>query len=256
MMQMKSIGILGLKGRMGQSLAASFAKNPWSGWQLLADPVNKDFLELCAGKGENSFDALIDFSSPQGTSDLIAYLNASPANGKKCAHKILIGTTGLSEDQVHQLKDLAAKKNHLIVQASNTSFGVIAMAKTASELAKSLAPKGYDIEVVETHHNKKVDAPSGTALFLAKTMQKAVDGSTLAINRQGQRVPHSIGITSIRGGGVVGEHEIRFISAHEELKLSHRAFSRDLFADGAWLILREMLSSQKTGYFQVDDFLS
>lgn len=172
-------------------------------------------------------DVIIDFSSPKGTAALIKALDA--ARGKT----VLIGTTGLEKKHHAMLLKVANKGQHKVLLAGNTSLGVATMAKLASLATTSLHPAGFDVEIVETHHRMKADAPSGTALLLAKMIQKAHPKLEIVFNRSGKREQNTVGIHAIRGGGVVGEHSIRFISDSEELSISHRAFSRTLFAKGA-----------------------
>ncbi len=186
-------------------------------------------------------DIVIDFSSPQGTSTLIKCLGAAK-------NKIyLIGTTGLPEKLKSEIKSLAKTCRHKILMAGNTSLGVATLAKLAVTAAKVLGPIGFDIEITETHHRLKADAPSGTAVFFAEMIQKALPKSKIIFNGTGRRVPGSIGIHSIRGGGVIGDHEIRFISDSEQIELSHRALNRSLFAKGALNLVLEMTTTLKSG---------
>jgi 4-hydroxy-tetrahydrodipicolinate reductase len=110
-----------------------------------------------------------------------------------------------------------------------------------------LAPLGFDIEITETHHRMKADAPSGTALLLADVIHSALPGSTIDFNRTGARKKNSIGVHSVRGGGIFGEHDIRLISDDEELSISHRAFSRALFAKGALSLTLEIEAKVPSG---------
>jgi 4-hydroxy-tetrahydrodipicolinate reductase len=186
-------------------------------------------------------DIIIDFSSPAGTSALIKSLSASSEK------VVLIGTTGLSEKLKIDIKAVAKKGQHKILLAGNTSLGAATLAKLAIIAARALGAEGFDIEVTETHHRMKADSPSGTALFLAEMIQRTVSGSKIVFNGTGKRAPGTIGIHSVRGGGVIGEHDIRFISDAEELCLSHRALNRSLFARGALNLALELGSKLKPG---------
>lgn len=179
-------------------------------------------------------DVVIDFSTPSGTENLLKSLRK--ANKKT----VLIGTTGLDKKIKSDIQKVARTGDHKILIAGNTSVGIFTLAKLAVSAAKTLAPLGFDIEITETHHRMKADAPSGTALLLAGVIKNAVQDSTIDFNREGARKKNSIGIQSVRGGGVFGEHEIRLISDDEEVSISHRAFSRALFAKGALTLALEI----------------
>jgi 4-hydroxy-tetrahydrodipicolinate reductase len=186
-------------------------------------------------------DIIIDFSSPGGTSALVkCFANAE-------SKVFLIGTTGLPEKLKTEIKSLAKKGGHRILFAGNTSLGASTVAKLAVMAAKTLAGTGFDIEITETHHRQKVDTPSGTALFFAEMIQKAIPSSKIVVNGSGKRVPGTIGIHSIRGGGVIGDHDIRFISDSEEICLSHRALNRSLFAKGALNLVADMANTMAAG---------
>ena len=186
-------------------------------------------------------DIIIDFSSPAGTASLFK----SFADVKNKV--VLIGTTGLPEKLQSEIRAAAKHGGHKILMAGNTSFGVSTLAKLAVIAAKNLAAIGFDIEITETHHHLKADSPSGTAIFFAEMMQRTIPDSKIIFNGSGKRVPGSIGIHSIRGGGVIGDHDIRFISESEEICLSHRALNRSLFAKGALNLVAEIALTLKPG---------
>ena len=186
-------------------------------------------------------DFIIDFSSPEGTKALTKAL--SRVDGKT----VLVGTTGISDKEKSAIRKVAETNHHKILMAGNTSLGVASLAKLARSAARMLESNDFDIEILETHHRMKVDAPSGTALLLAKVIQSARPELDVIFNRSGKRKPNTIGIHSIRGGGVIGEHTVRFISANEELSFSHNAFSRSLFASGALQLISELDDKVKPG---------
>ncbi len=197
---------------------------------------------------------IIDFSSPSGTRALTKALKNVDSNGP--GHVVLIGTTGLSALDIKSLRDAAKKGQHKILVTGNTSLGVATLAKLANLAAKQLAPAGFDIEIIESHHNRKLDAPSGTALLLANVITNALPNYKIQTSRNGKRSNHTIGIHAVRGGGIVGEHEIRFISDFEEVSLSHRAFDRALFAAGTLNLLRDLDAQLKPGQLmEFSDFL-
>jgi 4-hydroxy-tetrahydrodipicolinate reductase len=172
-------------------------------------------------------DVIIDFSSPSATRMLVKSLQDSKDK------VVLIGTTGLDDKLKLSLAKVAKRCGHKILIAGNTSLGIFTLAQRAIETARTLPSAGFDVEIIETHHRMKVDAPSGTALLLADVIKSAMPGSKIIFNRDGSRKPNQIGLHAVRGGGVIGEHEVRFIADEEEVSLSHRAFSRILFAKGA-----------------------
>ncbi len=187
-------------------------------------------------------DVIVDFSAPEGNALLLKAVAASGIKDKK----VLIGTTGLSTAALEAWEKAAKAQKLTLLIAPNTSIGVLVGLKAALLAALPLAGLGFDVEIVETHHRAKKDAPSGTAKFFADNIQKTLKGSKVVTDRSGARKAGEIGVHSIRGGGVFGEHEIRLIGDGEELTISHRAFSRQLFATGA-LVLARWLTKQQPG---------
>ncbi len=186
-------------------------------------------------------EVIIDFSSPVATKMVAKSLQNSKDK------VVLIGTTGLDESLKLSLMKAAKRGGHKILLAGNTSLGIFTLAQRALETARTLPPAGFDVEITETHHRMKADAPSGTALLLADVIKSAMPGSKIVFNREGARKPNSIGMHSIRGGGVIGEHQVRFIADEEEVCLSHRAFSRALFAKGALSLASSIATRVREG---------
>ncbi len=229
---MARIGIIGSAGRMGQALQAAVAAAEHD----YAGGVDRDG-DLAALAAHS--DVMVDFSAPGA---LEANLEAAIA----AAVPMVVGTTGLAERH-HWLIDAAAVSIP-ILQTGNTSLGVTLLAHLVREAAQRLGPD-WDIEIVETHHRMKVDAPSGTALLLGEA---AADGRGEALGDvaqrgrdglTGARVPGAIGFASLRGGSVAGDHAVHFLADNERLTLSHLAENRGIFARGAvraahWLIGR------------------
>ena len=227
---MARIGIIGSAGRMGAALVEAIA----AAGAVHAGGVDQGG-DLAALAGLS--DVLVDFSSPAA---LEANLDAASAAGVP----IVVGTTGL-EERHHWLCDAAADKI-AVLQTGNTSLGVTLLAHLVREAAERLG-EDWDIEVTETHHRLKVDAPSGTALLLgeAAAQGRGIELSGRAARGRdgitGARPPGDIGFASLRGGSVAGDHSVLFLGDHERLILSHMAEDRSIFAKGAvraaqWLI--------------------
>jgi len=162
------------------------------------------------------------------------------------------GTTGFSDEEVARIRALGTRVP--VVWSANYSLGVAVLRRLAAEAAKALP--GFDVEIVETHHNQKVDAPSGTA----KLLLAAVDPSgeaRVTYGREGMvgvRPEHEIGMHSLRGGSVSGTHELHFFGTDEELCLTHRATSRQIFVSGAIAAARRLLM-RPAGYYSFDELM-
>ena len=227
---MARIGIIGSAGRMGAALAEAIA----AAGEVHAGGIDQgdDPGALAA-----SCDVLVDFSSPAA---LEANLDAAVAAGIP----IVVGTTGLAERHLW-LCDAAGEKI-AVLQTGNTSLGVTLLAHLVREAASRLG-EDWDIEIAETHHRMKVDAPSGTALLLGEA---AAQGRGIALadhsarsrdGNTGARRTGDIGFASLRGGSVAGDHTVQFLGQSQRLSLSHLAEDRSIFAHGAvraaqWLV--------------------
>lgn len=224
------IGIIGSEGRMGRAIAEAIA----AAGEELAGGVDKggDVAALAA-----RCDVLIDFSSPAA---LEGNLDAARAAGVP----VVVGTTGL-EERHHWLIDDAAE-GLPVLQTGNTSLGVTLLSHLVREAASRLG-EDWDIEIVETHHRMKVDAPSGTALLLgeAAAAGRGVALADSAVRGRdgitGAREAGTIGFASLRGGSVAGDHTVHFLADNERIALSHLAENRGIFARGAvraaqWLL--------------------
>ena len=227
---MARIGIIGSAGRMGAALVEAIA----AVGEVHAGGVDQggDLAALAVVS-----DVLVDFSSPAA---LETNLEAAMAAGVP----IVIGTTGL-EERHHWLCDAAAEQV-AVLQTGNTSLGVTLLAHLVREAAERLGAD-WDIEISETHHRMKVDAPSGTALLLGEAAAKgrgiALEGHSVRGRDgiTGAREAGHIGFASLRGGSVAGDHTVQFLGASERLYLSHLAEDRSIFANGAvraaqWLV--------------------
>lgn len=227
---MARIGIIGSAGRMGQAIAAVIAASD----DTLSGGIDKGG-DVAALAGLS--DVLVDFSSPHALED---NLDAAIAAGVP----VMLGTTGL-EERHHWLVDHAAE--HIaVLQTGNTSLGVTLLAHLVREAASRLGDD-WDIEIVETHHRMKVDAPSGTALLLGEAAAggRGIDLANHSARGRdgitGARQAGTIGFASLRGGSVAGDHTVHFLAEGERIALSHLAENRTIFARGAvraaqWLI--------------------
>lgn len=177
-------------------------------------------------------DVVIDFSSDDGAKAALSIANSTGA-------ALLVGTTALSSETLDLLREASKKKS--VIVAPNTSMGIAIVAQMAAKIARVLGA-AYDVSIVEAHHNKKKDAPSGTALRLAK-----------AIEESGTHVK-SDQIIAMRGGDVIGEHTIRFAGAGEYVELTHHATTRDVFAHGA-LRAAAWLAHREPGWYTMEDVL-
>jgi 4-hydroxy-tetrahydrodipicolinate reductase len=193
-------------------------------------------------------DVLVDFTTPEAT---LANARVAAELGKAA----VVGTTGLSEAQVEELRQLAARAP--ILYGRNMSVGVNTVLRILPALVRAL--EGYDVEVTEAHHRHKRDAPSGTALAIAEVIADALGGQLgdrAVYGREGiqPRRPGEIGIHALRGGGNAGEHTVLFADEGEQIQLVHRAYSRRTFALGA-LRASRWLAGQPPGFYGMPDVL-
>jgi len=259
--------IAGAGGRMGRTLVKAIAdskdftlagaledaRSPLIGWDsgtLAGLPENGIKLVADAPPLLAKADGLIDFTAPVAT---VAF--AAVAASSRKVH--IIGTTGLSAADEAKIKDAA--KNAVIVKSGNMSLGVNLLAALTKRVAKTL-DKSFDIEILEMHHNQKVDAPSGTALMLGRA---AAEGRGIDLDRNsvrsrdgntGARHAGDIGFANLRGGSVVGEHSVIFAGPAERIELSHKAEDRMIFARGA-LHAALWARNQKPGLYSMMDVL-
>ena len=250
------IAIAGASGRMGRALidavgassdlvlAAAFdvAGSPHVGDEVGGIVIGGDARAALAGS-----DVLIDFTRPEGT---LAHL----ALCRELRIAAVVGTTGFDAAQKAQI---AAHAEHVaIVMAPNMSIGVNVMLRLLDVAARAMA-EGFDIEIVETHHRHKVDAPSGTALRMGEVIA-AAQGSTLdaraVTDRDGLRQPGAIGFASLRGGDIVGDHTALFAGTGERIEITHRSTSRATYAEGSLRAAR-FLAGRERGLFGMAEVL-
>ena len=250
---MTNIIMLGCNGRMGQMITDIVAKDDEA--QIVAGidivnnrenpyPVFTDIKD-CDVKA----DAIIDFSSANGFEERMDY-----AVDKQIP--IIVCSTGLSDEQLDYLKE--ASKKVAVLKSANMSLGVNLLIKLVKEAAKKLATEGFDVEIVEKHHNQKLDAPSGTALALADSMNEALGNAyTYTYDRSKERKKREkteIGISAVRGGSIVGEHEVIFAGLDEVIEFKHTAYSRSVFAKGA-VQAAKFLSGKPAGFYDMGDVI-
>lgn len=246
---MINVLINGCNGKMGQEVAKAIERNDsfktMCGFDRLDAGDNKYPVYTDLSKIVEEPDIIIDFSIPAGTLNILEY-----AASKKIP--VVIATTGFSDDEFQKI--LEYSKQIPIFHSSNMSFEVSLMTHLVAEVAKYLNKS--DIEITEVHHNRKIDAPSGTALTLANSINKALNNEMYyEYNRHAKsekRNPKEIGIHSIRGGNIVGTHKVEFFSETETLEITHTALSRGVFAEGA-LKAAEYLVVQDPGFYNMDN---
>ncbi len=195
-------------------------------------------------------DVLIDFSSPKALDAILTYCRE-----KKTA--AILCTTGYSQEQLAQIKEASAEIK--VMKSANMSLGINMLLKLLKDAAKLLAPAGFDMEIVEKHHNRKVDAPSGTALALADSINEALDEKyTYTYDRSQERKSrdkYEIGISAVRGGNIVGEHEVIFAGLDEVIEFKHTAYSRSVFAKGA-VEAAKFLAGKPAGWYDMSDVIA
>lgn len=206
-------------------------------------PVYSSFSEI-----SEKADAVIDFSNPSALSSMLDYCKANKIG-------VVVCTTGLSEEQKGELK--SASQNIPVFFSANMSLGVNLLCELAKKAAKVLGDS-FDIEIVEAHHNQKLDAPSGTALMIADAIKSELNYDAEyeydRHSKREKRKPNEIGIHAIRGGTIVGEHEVIFAGNDEIVKISHSARSKALFATGA-VNAAAFIYDKKPGEYNMSDLL-
>ena len=243
----------GCNGHMGQVISGLVEKDPDA--------------EIVAGidvadQGKNSYpvytnmeecqveaDALIDFSSAKATDALLAYC-------EKRKLPVVLCTTGLSEEQLAKVEETS--KNVAVLKSANMSLGINTLMKLIQDAAKVLATAGFDMEIVEKHHNQKLDAPSGTAIALADSMNEALDEAySYKYDRSQERKKrdkYEIGIQAVRGGNIVGEHEVIFAGTDEVITFKHTAYSKAIFGKGA-IEAAKYLAGKPAGFYGMADVI-
>lgn len=248
---MINVFVNGCNGRMGRTVISKIKNfdnlNLIGGFDIAIDenatfPIFTKFEDINV-----KIDVIVDFSYTVGTLNILEY-------AAKNNIPVVVATTGFTEEQENKIKEYS--KNLPIFKSSNMSFDISLMAKIVSEVAKKLS--NADIEIIETHHNQKKDAPSGTAILLANAINEVFDNKKEYVfdrhSKSEKRSPNEIGFSSIRGGNIVGEHTVQFFSENETFEVKHTSYSRDVFAEGA-LKAAEFLVSQPNGFYNMNDLV-
>lgn len=245
--------ISGCNGRMGRVVETIASADPEfeiaAGFDLLGSG-DREF-PVCSSPAEfqGQADVVVDFSSPAALEGLLEF-------GVTQHIPLVLATTGYSGDQLAAIERAAAVIP--VFRSANMSLGVNVLLELVRSAARALGD-GYDVEIVERHHSKKVDAPSGTALMIADAAAEALPYEPdYVYDRQSVRRARGrteIGISSVRGGGIVGDHEVIFAGRDEVIELRHTAMSRDVFASGAVRAARFLASVGKPGLYSMSDLL-
>ena len=236
---------------------------------VIVDLVKEDAdIEVVAGVdafGENSYDFPVFKSLDECNVEadvIVDFSNASAVNGllDYCvAHQIpvVLCSTGLSPEQLDKVKEASAKV--AVLKSANMSVGVNALLKVLKEVSPLFAAAGFDIEIVEKHHNQKLDAPSGTAIALADSINESLNNEYEYVydrsTRREKRPQKEIGISAVRGGTIVGDHDVIFAGHDEVVTLSHRAYSRAIFGKGA-IQAAKFLAGKAAGMYDMADVLA
>ncbi len=246
--RMLKIAVTGAEGRMGSEVRDAIAEKSGVQTVLAVDQSpteaedEENFQELIS---EHNADIVIDFTTPEAT---LRY--AEICAGEEVP--LVTGTTGLSEEEFEQLEELSL--DTAILHASNFSQGIQALRNALQDAVSSLP--GYDIEIVETHHNRKTDAPSGTAKTILEDVQAQREVESTVHGREGEqpRDDGEIGVHAVRAGNVRGEHRVIIAGNDEVLSINHRSESRQVFAQGA-IEAAEWLVKQDKGFYSFEEVL-
>lgn len=206
-------------------------------------PIYSDITKI-----KEKVDVIIDFSVPVATLKILEYAVETKT-------PIVIATTGFTAEEIKKIEEIS--KQIPIFRSSNMAFDINLMASLVQEIAKVLT--NADIEIVETHHNRKVDSPSGTAILLANAINEVLENKKeYNFDRMQKREPRrkeEIGFSSVRGGNIVGEHTVKFFGENETLELKHTAYSRQVFAEGA-LRAAKFVVEQQAGLYDMKSLIS
>lgn len=243
----------GCNGKMGRVISEIIEKDEnmqiVAGVDAYTEPKKPypvfDSIEKC----DVPADVIIDFSTAAAVDGLLAYCEAKQV-------PVVLCTTGLSQEQLNKVA--AASEKTAVLKSANMSLGVNLLMKLLKDAVKVLAPAGFDVEIVEKHHNQKVDAPSGTALALADSMNEAMDQTYEYVYDRSsvrkKREKNEMGIMAVRGGSIVGEHDVIFAGQDEVIEFSHTAYSKAIFAKGAVEAAR-FLKGQPAGMYDMSDVI-
>lgn len=195
-------------------------------------------------------DAIIDFSTPKILTEILTYSKQHKVPAVLC-------TTGYSDEQLAEIE--AATTETAILKSANMSLGINTLLKLLQDAAKVFAGEGFDVEIVEKHHNQKLDAPSGTALALADSINEAMGNQYEYIydrsQRRQKRDKKELGLSAVRGGTIVGEHDVIFAGTDEVITFSHTAYSKAVFGKGA-VAAAKFLKGKESGRYDMADVIA
>ncbi len=243
----------GCNGKMGQVITGLVADDPNA--QIVAGidiADNRDngypvFTDI--KKCDVAADVIVDFAAAAAVDALLDYSVEKQI-------PVVLCTTGLSDEQLAKVKECSKKV--AILKSANMSLGINTLMKLLKDAANVFAPAGYDIEIVEKHHNQKVDAPSGTAIALADSINEARGGEYEYVYDRSQvrkkRDKKELGISAVRGGTIVGEHEVIFAGIDEVIEFKHTAYSKSVFAKGA-VEAAKFLAGKPAGMYDMSDVI-
>ncbi|MBE5906637.1 MAG: 4-hydroxy-tetrahydrodipicolinate reductase [Lachnospiraceae bacterium] len=244
----------GCNGRMGQVISRLVEEDSQTTIVAGVDPFDNGKngypvftnIDQCTVEG----DVVVDFSNAKAIDGLLDYCIAKNL-------PVVLCTTGLSEEQLKRVEEASTKI--AVLRSANMSLGINLLMDLVKKAAKVLADEGFDMEIVEKHHRHKLDAPSGTAIALADAINEEFDGAyQYDFDRTGKRQERDekeIGFSAVRGGSIVGEHDVLFAGMDEVITLSHTAYSRDIFGKGA-LAAAKFLYNKKAGRYTMAEVIS
>ncbi len=251
---MVKVLLSGCRGKMGTTIT-NIAKTKFDNVEIVAgfdriDSTDGEFPVFSdINKCDVDFDVIIDFSRAAALKTLVDFATAKNK-------PLILCSTGYTKEDL-ELIDETSKKIPLF-RSANMSIGI----NVVNNLLKKIAPllyENFDIEIIEKHHNQKVDAPSGTALLLAHSIQDSIESNTeLIYGREGthKREKEEICVHTVRGGGIIGDHDVIFAGDGEVIEINHKAISRDVFAIGALKAGEFMANITKAGLYNMDDVLN
>lgn len=251
---MTNVIMHGCNGKMGQMIAGLCADDPEitivAGVDVYTEKKNDFPVFASIAECDVTADAVIDFSNAGAVDGLLDW----------CVKKsvpVVLCSTGLSEQQLVRVSE--ASKKVAVLKSANMSLGINTLMDLLQKAVKVFAPAGFDVEIVEKHHNQKVDAPSGTALALADSINEAMDGAyEYVYDRSGRRQKRDakeLGISAVRGGTIVGDHEVIFAGTDEVIEFRHTAYSRAVFGKGA-IAAAKFLNGKGAGYYSMQDVIA
>lgn len=250
---MTRIILNGCGGRMGRVIASLAAGDPEleiaAGIDVAGCP-EADFPVFTKPEDcDTEADVIVDFSNPAALEGILSLAVSR-------ALPLVLCTTGLSEAQIEEVKK--ASKKTAVLRSANMSLGINTIIQLLKSAAQVFCPAGFDVEVVEAHHSRKLDAPSGTAIALADAVNEAEGGKYTYVynrsDRRQERPGNEIGISSVRGGTIPGTHDVIFAGPDELIEIKHTAYSRAIFGNGA-LSAAKFLTGKPAGMYDMQDVI-